>query len=284
MTLGNVGKASADQFAGRRKLVLVPLVMAVEDDSGFMALFARYWSEVAQQVHGLESGLGAVSHLFHEGSVEEGEGALAALEKSNAPALALLRTLSECGAQLHAIEEPEVLLETLDLQRCLMVAQASMTVVQRLYDWYLEARKCRYETMATRIHDALQDDHVGLLIISQDHQVQFPDDIQVFYVAPPSLNALNQWRREHAGPTPVSETEAEPSEEDNGQDAKSATGGGGAADLASQDAGPRRPWAAGPFSVTTAVTKRMGMRSMPRGKGARVLGCPVSTLSESHTT
>jgi hypothetical protein len=207
MTLGSVGKASTDQFAGARKLMLVPLVMAVHDESEFVELVNRYWNEAGQQVRNLESGLGRIAHVFHEGTVDEGEAGLTALERGAAPSFPLVKEVWGRGAQVQAVEETETLLETLDLQRCLLVAQASTTVGQRLYEWYTAARKRRYETMIQRIRGALQEDEVGLLVIGQDHQLQFPPDIQVFYVAPPSLNDIDRWLRDHPGPQQPSESD-----------------------------------------------------------------------------
>ena len=34
---------------------------------------------------------------------------------------------------------------------------------------------------------------VGLLVINERHQVQFPSDVEVFYVAPPSLDEFRRW-------------------------------------------------------------------------------------------
>ena len=43
------------------------------------------------------------------------------------------------------------------------------------------------------IRKTLLNGEVGALFISEDHRIQFPSDIQVFYVAPPSLDALKRW-------------------------------------------------------------------------------------------
>ena len=54
-------------------------------------------------------------------------------------------------------------------------------------------------------------DAVGLLVISPDHRVQFEADVGVIYVAPPTLDRINTWLRDHPpGPPP------EPSEADGG--------------------------------------------------------------------
>ena len=36
------------------------------------------------------------------------------------------------------------------------------------------------------------------MFIREGHQVQFPSDIQVFYVAPPALDEIKRWLRDRA--------------------------------------------------------------------------------------
>ena len=47
--------------------------------------------------------------------------------------------------------------------------------------------------MRQRIDTTLAEGETGVLFISEDHGVQFPTDVQVFYVAPPALDALKRW-------------------------------------------------------------------------------------------
>ena len=46
--------------------------------------------------------------------------------------------------------------------------------------------------MSSRIESTLGQGEVGLLVVSERHQVQFPADVEVFFVAPP---ALDEFRR-----------------------------------------------------------------------------------------
>ena len=92
-----------------------------------------------------------------------------------------------------ATEDLEILIETLDLQRCLMIPMASLTVATRLQEWHTEANSRRYEHIAARIDETLPEDGVGLLLIGERHQVQFPSDIEVFYVSPPALDEFRRW-------------------------------------------------------------------------------------------
>ena len=58
------------------------------------------------------------------------------------------------------------------------------------------ANRRRNEHVVTRIGDTLQSGESGLLFMREEHQLQFPPDIQVFYVAPPALDELKRWLRE----------------------------------------------------------------------------------------
>ena len=46
---------------------------------------------------------------------------------------------------------------------------------------------------SNRIDTILKPDGIAVLFIREDHRVQFPTDIQIFYIAPPSLESLKQW-------------------------------------------------------------------------------------------
>ena len=51
----------------------------------------------------------------------------------------------------------------------------------------------RYEYVASRIDESLMPGESAILIISENHGIQFPSDIEVFYVAPRALNELHKW-------------------------------------------------------------------------------------------
>ena len=87
----------------------------------------------------------------------------------------------------------DVLLETLDLQRCMMIPLASANVGSRLQEWHADSNRQRYEHIADQIDSTLGENETGLLLISERHQVQFPSDIEVFYVSPPALDEYRRW-------------------------------------------------------------------------------------------
>ena len=197
--LGRISRPDAEQYRGRRKLILLPLLYspATDEPEGAAAL-QNYWQQAQTQVAALENALGGLGHIYHE-SITEGDAI--GLEQLKAGDLRSHSLVSlKCdpsagsgGAVLQATEDIEILLETLDLQRCLMMPMASPTVATRLQEWHLDANRRRYEYIAERIDSTLEEDGVGLLLISERHSVQFPPDIEVFYVSPPALDDFRRW-------------------------------------------------------------------------------------------
>jgi hypothetical protein len=106
---------------------------------------------------------------------------------------AFVQAKSQAGATLEATEDEEVLGETLDLQRCLMLPFTSNNVATKLHEWFTDGVRRRYEHVSKQIDDTLGENEVGLLIINERHQVQFPADVEVFFVAPPTLDEFRRW-------------------------------------------------------------------------------------------
>ena len=69
----------------------------------------------------------------------------------------------------------------------------SQAVAVRLQEWYAEANRRRYEFIANAIDTTLGEDESGLLLVNERHQVQFPSDVEVIYVAPPALDEFRRW-------------------------------------------------------------------------------------------
>ena len=192
--LGRISRPSAEQYRGLRKLILVPLVYSpVPDDAEGAAALQNYWEQAQTQVAALENALGGLQRVYHESVTAPGDEGLEQLRSGDLRSHAFVSLKCESGAELEDTEDFETLLETLDLQRCLMMPLASASVASRLHEWHADANRRRYEHMAARIDGTLAEDGVGLLLISERHQVQFPPDIEVFYVAPPALDEFRRW-------------------------------------------------------------------------------------------
>ena len=205
-TLGSTGKTDARRFDGKKKLFLVPLIPmsnVISESNG--ELLDRYWKEVTKQIGNLESALGTVRHVFHEMVHDESENGLNMLESISPGSVKLVRHLTGSGAKLCQLEDPELLMEMTDWQRCLSVGLISKKVFEMASENYKTLSDKRNASIAERINNVINETDVGLLCITEGHTVQFPPDIQVFYVAPPSSNDLRAAVSELMNPTETSE-------------------------------------------------------------------------------
>ena len=222
--LTRITRPAAGNYDGKRKLLLAPLIhVPVPPDAmppEGVEIMARYWEQVDVQVRAVQNALGSVTHVYHENTPDGGADGLAYLEASGQASHALVKSLVDNEAILESTESMEILAETLDLQRCLMQPLMSPAVATRLQEWFAEANRRRYDYIAEAIDSTLPEDATGLLLINERHQVQFPTDLEVIYVAPPALDEFRRWlqnwteqlRREmasQANSPPPEEPEAE---------------------------------------------------------------------------
>ena len=221
--LGRIERPAAAEYRGKRRLLLVPLVYgpptppSTATDAAAspeelaaaegQVILERYWEQAQIQVNALESGLGGLRRIYHESLIEGGASGLDYLQLADPQSHALVQAKCQAGAVLEATESWELLAETLDWQRCLMAPLTSEKVAAQIQEWFAESNRRRYEYIARQIDQTLQPDETGLLLINERHQVQFPADIEVFYVAPPALDEFRRWlqnwaaRMQRAGET-----------------------------------------------------------------------------------
>jgi len=190
------GEMKREHFG--RKLYLVPLILSLEKGpEGYAEKVATYWDEAIQHVRNLEARFGRAAKIYHESVPFDGERGLKLIEQLNPDAHRFINRRCLRGAQFVTVENGDLLQETLDWQRCLSIV-LSPTVIQRVSAFYQEARRKRYEHMSRVIDETLGDEEAAILFIGREHAVQFPPDIQVFYVAPPSLDEIDRLLREEA--------------------------------------------------------------------------------------
>jgi hypothetical protein len=194
-TLGKMEKPEASQFKNGRKLFFVPLVFKpMEQDASLSELMAKYWVEVESHLANLESKLSDIKKIYHE--LLPGEEGIQRLKDLGIGSPRIVEALMGKGAALTQIEDPDIMDEFSDWGRCLSVGLQSPAVFGKVYEAYQESGKKRDEHIAKRIDDTLQADESAVLFMREGHRVQFPADIQVFYVAPPSLDAVQRALRE----------------------------------------------------------------------------------------
>jgi hypothetical protein len=195
--IAKIPKPEASKYEGKRKLILVPLLLANPDTSEEgKNLFETYWSDVRNHIHNLEKSLGTVSHIYHEAISEDGEEGLKIIDAINPFGCSLITELFKSTAKVEPTDDKSVLEESTDWQRCLSVGLVSANVMKTIMDQYRKSIDNRYAHINDQINNTLKDNEVGVLFIREDHKVQFSSDIQVFYVSPPSLNPVKKWLQE----------------------------------------------------------------------------------------
>jgi len=197
--LGKIEKPEAQRFTGKRKLHLVPLIYCGEDaPPEYAEKFNRYWEQVSQHVANLETKIGKVSHVYHESIDTSGENGLKLMEKLNPSSCQIAKDKCQSGAVLEATEDKELAEESIDWERFLLIGFVSQKVAKMVSEFYFVALRKRYEHIARRIDETLQANEIGILFIQENHMVQFPEDIEVFSVAPPALDEIHRWQRDRS--------------------------------------------------------------------------------------
>lgn len=211
--LGKIEKPAAEDYMIGRKLFFVPLVFSSQDlPQEFTEKYNRYWEQVDSQIASLEAKLGPIKYIFHELVPETGEEAIKTIKQLKVNSLQIIQNRREKGAVLTAIEDEEILAELMDWSRCLAIGLQSQKVYTSIYGFYTEANKKRNEFISKKINDTLKENESAIIIMGENHHVQFPSDIRIFYVAPPALDELKRWMRDYE-----SKAKEQPAEKPKGE-------------------------------------------------------------------
>jgi len=194
--LGKIEKPSVEGFKAARKLFFVPLLFTPKQLEGelFEKVF-KYWDQVESQLSNLELKLGIVKRVYHELVPVGGEEGGKIIEELNSTSYGIVKARLDKGAQLEPLEDADLLTESMDWTRCLAVGLQNAKVFDKVYEAYLQSQKKRNEHIAKMIDETLKASEVGILLMREGHQVQFPADIEVFYVSPPGLEEIKRWLR-----------------------------------------------------------------------------------------
>ncbi len=195
--LGKIEKPLIEDLKGGRKLYFVPLIYCgAESPADYLEKYNKYWSQVEEQISDLELKLGAVNRIYHELIPIGSEEGSRALKELNDKSYQIIKARLDKGARLEVIEESDLLMEFMDWNRCLAVGLQNQKVFTTVYKSYIEASEKRNKYISGQINETLKAEEIGVLFMREGHQVQFPPDIQVFYITPPALDEINRWLRD----------------------------------------------------------------------------------------
>ena len=195
--LGKIEKPPVNNFKKGRKLIFVPVMYVAKGlPTDYVEKLKRYWEQVENQIAELSSKLGEVNVVYHELLAVSGEEGIASLKDLNNQGYKIAKVCIEKKARLEVLEDAELLTEFMDWSRCLMTGLQNPKVISKIYDSYAAVDKKRNESIAKKIDETLKENEIGIILMRESHQVQFPADIQVFYVSPPALDDIKRWLRE----------------------------------------------------------------------------------------
>ena len=200
--LGKIEKPLADDYKEGRRLYFAPLIYCGEENEAeYLKIFNKYWRQIETQITDLETKLGLVKKIYYELVTVDGEDGVKAIKGLHTKCYEVIKRRLDKGARLEAIEKSELLTEFLDWSRCLAVGLQNQEVFTKIFESYTEVKKKRNEYITRQVDKTLEADESGILFMREGHEVQFPPDIQVFYVAPPTLDEIKRWFRDRNNAT-----------------------------------------------------------------------------------
>ncbi|MCJ7763661.1 MAG: hypothetical protein MUO90_00660 [Dehalococcoidales bacterium] len=192
--LGKVKKPSVKKFEKGRKLFLMTLIFSLEEpEPELKELMDKYWQQVREQLGNLEGKLSQVNKVYHELISDTGEDGVKTMDEMDTGSKQIVMGCLERNAEFHPVEDRDMLREFIDWNQCISVGLLSKKVFDHVNKFYEEIQKKRQEHIARIIDETLKSDEIGLLVMREGCDVQFPPDIQVFYIAPPALDEVKQW-------------------------------------------------------------------------------------------
>jgi hypothetical protein len=195
--LGKINKPGVEDFKKGRKLYFVPLIYEGSNlPKEYLFLVNKYWRQVDKQISDLESKLGPIKRIYHELVSSADEQGLIALKDMSKYSYRFIERRIKKGAQLEATDDSEILTELIDWSRCISLGLQNPKVISKIHGYYSETHKRRNEFITRQIDETLNADEIGILLLSNEHQMQFPSGIEIFYIAPPELDEIKRWLKD----------------------------------------------------------------------------------------
>ncbi len=196
--LGRIQKPNVDEFGGKRKLYCVANIYPVEDaPEDYRELADKYWDEVVRQIEKIENA-GKAGKIFCELISEQTDEALGLLKKINERIHQIIKQRLDEGDTLIPLESKEIFGPYTDWGNCLRVV-FTKEVFTKVLDFFMEFSEKRSQHILKVIDDNLGEAEAGLLIMKDEDRarLQFPRDIEVFLITPPSYDDIVRWLRDN---------------------------------------------------------------------------------------
>jgi hypothetical protein len=195
--LGQIQRPQAGDFSGKRKLYCIANIYPIEEaETDYRELVTRYWNEVAQQIEKIENA-GKAQKIFCEIVYQQGDEALDVLGRINEQMAGIIKKKLGEGGTLIPLENKEILGSYTDWGNCLRVI-FTKEVFSKILAFYQEFAEKRLQHFMSVIDSNLAESEAGLLFMKDEDRsrIQFPKDIEVFLITPPSYDDIIRWFRE----------------------------------------------------------------------------------------
>jgi hypothetical protein len=195
--LGQIQRPQAGEFSGKRKLYCIANIYPIEEaESDYRELVTKYWDEVALQIEKVEAA-GKAQKIFCEVVYQQGDEALDVLGKINERMARIVKKKIGEGSTLIPLESREILGPYTDWGNCLRVV-FTKEVFTKILEFYKEFSEKRLQHFMSVIDSNLTESEAGLLFMKDEDRsrIQFPKDIEVFLITPPSYDDIMRWFRE----------------------------------------------------------------------------------------
>jgi hypothetical protein len=195
--LGQIQRPDVEEFRGKRKLYCVANIYPIEDaPKDFTELLNKYWDEVVQQLEKIENA-GKAGKIFCELISEQSEQEIGILNKINERSYQIIKQRLDQGDTLIPLERKEIFGPYTDWGNCLRVV-FTKEVFTKVLGFFMEFSEKRSQHILKVIDDNLAEAEAGLLIMKDEDRakLQFPKDIEVFLITPPSYDDILRWLRD----------------------------------------------------------------------------------------
>ncbi|PZC45943.1 MAG: hypothetical protein DK302_000469 [Chloroflexi bacterium] len=192
--LTEILRPKASSYKGGRKVYLVASMFGFQGIPDDLKLkLETYWTDVRNQIENLEQSLTKVTRVYHEGVFESGQSGLDSVNDINSYAHSFINILCKSTATLESLEDKKLVQEEYDWRLCSSAGLTSETVYSLIIKNLEESTVKRWAHASKVIDSTIPKDEAALLIVNENHKIQFPDDIQVFYISPPSFDGIKRW-------------------------------------------------------------------------------------------
>ncbi len=208
--LGKIEKPEVKSFKSKRKLYVVPTLPFEELALQFNidnAKIEKFWGEVNEKIEYFASTYGNIGFVYVEGISEDESAGLEFFEKygKDSSHYNLARTLIEKGAKIKGIDKEELI----ERSRLLFdeYSKSFMPEIKKLHEEFfgknidfegwrnylvkkIQETQDEMSRLVSKLIGEMPEDASGVLIITDERPVEYPQDTDVFMIRPPSFDEL----------------------------------------------------------------------------------------------